>query len=176
MTIEKYAGIEPQVANGAWIHLSAQVIGDVTLAEGVSIWPCAVLRGDVNFIRIGRDCNVQDGAVLHVTHRRSDDPAGAPLVLGERVTVGHAAVLHGCQIGNDCLIGMGAIVLDRAVVEDKVIVGAGSLVPPGKRLESGYLYLGSPVKKMRPLTEAELEGFAYSANNYLKLKEDYQKG
>jgi len=176
MAIGKFDGIEPQIGAGAWVHDSAQVIGDVVLGENTSIWPCAVLRGDVNLIRIGRDSNVQDNSCIHVTHKRADDPEGAPVVIGDRVTVGHGVILHGCTIGNDCLIGMGTIVLDRAVIEDKVMIGAGSLVPPGKVLRSGYLYLGRPVKEVRVLTEDEIANFSYSAAHYGRLMQKHRDG
>lgn len=174
MAIGKFDGIEPKLESGAWVHESAQVLGDIALGEDVSIWPGVAARGDVNFIRIGKETNIQDNSILHVTHKRDDDPEGAPLIIGDRVTVGHGVILHGCTIGNDCLIGMGSIVLDRAVIEDQVLIGAGSLVPPGRVLRSGHLYLGRPVKEVRPLTEEELAGFAYSANNYVKLMKKYR--
>ncbi|MFC4161241.1 gamma carbonic anhydrase family protein [Chitinimonas lacunae] len=174
MAIRPFAGIRPSVAPDAYVDPSAQVIGDVTLAENVSIWPGAVVRGDVNAIRIGRDTNIQDLACLHVTHKRDSDPEGAPLIIGERVTIGHSVVLHGCTIHDECLIGIGTIVLDRAVLEPRVMIGAGSLVPPGKVLKSGWLYLGRPVKEVRPLTEAELAHFAYSAQHYIRLMRKYQ--
>ena len=174
MAIGKFDGVMPQLAAGAWIHESAQVIGDVVLGEESSVWPNVSARGDVNHIRIGRQSNIQDNSVLHVTHKRDDDPEGAPLLIGDRVTVGHGVILHGCTIGNECLVGMGSIVLDRAVLEDRVMVGAGSLVPPGKILRSGYLYLGRPVKEVRPLSAEELESFNYSASNYVRLMRQYQ--
>ncbi|SFN58367.1 Carbonic anhydrase or acetyltransferase, isoleucine patch superfamily [Formivibrio citricus] len=174
MAIGKFNDIEPKLESGAWVHESAQVIGEISIGENSSVWPNVAARGDVNFIRIGKESNIQDNSTLHVTHKSESDPAGAPLIIGDRVTVGHAVILHGCTIGNDCLIGMGAIVLDRAVIEDRVMVGAGSLVPPGKVLRSGYLYVGSPVKEIRPLSEGELAGFAYSANNYVKLMKQYR--
>lgn len=152
---------------------SSVVIGDVTLADDVSIWPLVAIRGDVNRVVIGARTNVQDGCVLHVTHKSSYNPDGYPLVVGEDVTVGHKAMLHGCTIGNRVLVGMGSILLDGAIIEDDVMIGAGSLVPPGKRLVSGYLYLGSPVKQIRPLTPEEYEGLLYSANNYVNWKNGY---
>ncbi|KPC53501.1 gamma carbonic anhydrase family protein [Amantichitinum ursilacus] len=176
MAIEAFESIWPQLAQGAWVHASAQVIGEVTLGANSSVWPGAVIRGDVNFIRIGADSNIQDCSVLHTTHRRPDDPDGAPLVIGDRVTVGHGVMLHGCTIGNECLIGMGSIVLDRVVIEDRVMLGAGSLVPPGKVLRSGYLYMGRPAKEVRPLTEGELAHFAYSAGHYVRLMGKYVAG
>lgn len=176
MAIGKFDGIAPQLAESAWVHDSAQVIGDVVLGEESSVWPNVSARGDVNHIRIGRQSNIQDNSVLHVTHKRDSDPQGAPLVIGDRVTVGHGVILHGCTIGDECLIGMGSIVLDRAVLQDRVMIGAGSLVPPGKVLRSGYLYLGSPVREIRALTEAELASFNYSADNYVALMRQYCDG
>ncbi len=172
MTIKTFEGHTPVIHPTAWVDDSAYVSGDTVLAEQVSVWPTAVIRGDVNYIRIGRKTNVQDGAVLHVAHAGEyTRPEGFPLIIGEEVTVGHRAVLHACTIGNRCLIGMGAIVLDGAEVGDDVIIGAGSVVPPKKQLESGYLYVGSPVKQARPLTERERTFLRYSAENYWKLTE-----
>lgn len=175
MAIGKFDGIAPQLAENAWVHDSAQVIGDVILGEESSVWPNVSARGDVNHIRIGRQSNIQDNSVLHVTHKRDSDPEGAPLIIGDRVTVGHGVILHGCTIGDECLIGMGSIILDRAVLQDRVMVGAGSLVPPGKTLRSGFLYLGRPVREIRPLSEDELASFNYSANNYVQLMKKYRK-
>ncbi|WP_035053399.1 gamma carbonic anhydrase family protein [Andreprevotia chitinilytica] len=174
MAIGKFDGIVPQLGEGAWVHESAQVIGEVVLGENVSFWPGAVARGDVNHIHIGRDSNIQDLSVLHVSHKRPEDPHGAPLIIGERVTIGHGVMLHGCTIGNEVLVGMGTIVLDRAVIEDRVMIGAGSLVPPGKVLKSGHLYLGRPVKEVRALTEEELAHFNYSAAHYVRLMNKYK--
>ncbi|MBS0971503.1 gamma carbonic anhydrase family protein [Chimaeribacter arupi] len=163
----------PRLGTGVMVDPSSVVIGDVTLADDVSIWPLVAIRGDVNRVVIGARTNVQDGCVLHVTHKSSYNPDGYPLVVGEDVTVGHKAMLHGCTIGNRVLVGMGSILLDGAIIEDDVMIGAGSLVPPGKRLVSGYLYLGSPVKQIRPLTPEEYEGLLYSANNYVNWKNGY---
>ncbi|MFW6342965.1 MAG: gamma carbonic anhydrase family protein [Halothiobacillaceae bacterium] len=160
--------MQPRIGADAWVDDSAVVIGDVTLAEGVSVWPQAVLRGDINGIRIGRDSNLQDGVIVHVNHA-SEFGEAADCQVGEAVTVGHRATLHACRIGNRCLIGMGAIVLDHAVVEDEVIVGAGTVVSPGKVLESGYLWLGVPARKVRPVTDQEREYFGYSARFYREL-------
>ncbi|AUX71347.1 gamma carbonic anhydrase family protein [Erwinia pyrifoliae] len=171
--IRAYKGVRPQLGNRVMIDPTSVVIGNVTLADDVGIWPLAVIRGDVNRITIGKRTNIQDGSVLHLTHKSAGNPEGYPLMIGEDVTVGHKAMLHGCTIGNRVLIGMGSILLDAVTVEDDVMIGAGSLVPPGKRLESGYLYLGSPARKVRPLTEAELSGLVYSANNYVRWKDDY---
>lgn len=172
--IARHGGIDPLVPESAYIHHSAQVIGDVVLGENVSVWPMAVIRGDVNRIRIGNNSNIQDLSMLHVSHRRPEDPEGAPLIIGDNATIGHQVTLHGCTIGDECLIGIGTIVLDRAVIQPRVMVGAGSLVPPGKVLESGYLYVGRPVKAVRPLTEAELAHLSYSAEHYVRLMRSYQ--
>ena len=174
MSVRKYKGIAPSIADSAWVDESAVVIGKCVLAENVSVWPNATLRGDVNDIEIGEGSNIQDGAVVHTTHQ-SDISNGTKCIVGKNVTVGHNAVLHGCIIEDECLIGMGAVVLDNAVVQTHVLVGANSLVPPGKVLESGYLYVGSPVKQARPLTDKEKAFFKYSADHYIKLKNDYQE-
>ena len=143
------------------------------LGDDVSVWPGTVIRGDINSIRIGAGTNVQDLSVLHVSHKSSWDPAGAPLIIGSNVTIGHNVILHGCTIEDECLIGMGSIVMDKVLVQKHVMLGAGSLVPEGKVLESGYLYLGSPARKLRKLTEKELAHFMYSAEHYIKLKNNY---
>lgn len=176
MAIRSFKGIQPRLEAGAWVDEMGLVVGDVVLGENASVWPGAVVRGDVNHIRIGRDSNVQDMACLHVTHKRDSDPEGAPLLIGDRVTIGHQVTLHGCTIGDECLIGIGTIVLDRAVIGPRVMIGAGSLVPPGKVLEPGWLYLGRPVKPVRPLTEAELAHFAYSAQHYVRLMQAHRVG
>lgn len=168
-------GAVPVIPASCYVHPSAQVIGEVTLGEHVSVWPGAVIRGDVNYILIGEGSNVQDLAVLHVSHRSDWDPQGAPLIIGARVTVGHSVILHGCTIGDECLIGMGSIVMDKAVIEPRVLLGAGSLVPEGKVLESGYLYLGRPAKPLRPLTADELAYFDYSARHYMSLAQSYRR-
>ena len=165
--LRRYKDLFPVIGDRVMIDDSSVIVGDVRLADDVSIWPLVAARGDVNYIQIGARSNIQDGSVLHVTHKSAKNPEGNPLIVGEDVTVGHKVMLHGCTIGNRVLVGMGSILLDGVVVEDDVMIGAGSLVPQHKRLESGYLYLGSPVKQIRPLKEAELEGLRYSANNYL---------
>lgn len=167
--IRPYDGHVPRVPDSAYVDPAAVVIGEVALAEHASVWPCAVVRGDVNHISIGEGSNVQDFAMLHVTHKRDSDPLGAPLTIGKHVTIGHHVTLHGCTIGDEVLIGIGTIVLDRAVIEPRVLIGAGSLVPPGKRLESGWLYLGNPVKQVRQLTDEEMAYFKYSAEHYMRL-------
>lgn len=171
--LRPYKDLFPNVGQRAMVDATSVVVGDVRIADDVGIWPLVVIRGDVNYVQIGARSNIQDGSVLHVTHKSSYNPDGNPLIIGEEVTVGHKVMLHGCTIGNRVLVGMGSILLDGAIVEDNVMIGAGSLVPQHKRLASGYLYLGSPVKQIRPLTEAEIAGLKYSADNYVKWKDDY---
>ncbi len=172
--IRPFQELRPSIAEDAWVDESAVVIGDVSIGPQASIWPLCAVRGDIHSIRIGARSNIQDGSVIHVTHDSDFNPGGFPVEIGADVTVGHKVMLHGCTIGNNCLIGMGAIVLDGAVIEAKVILGAGSLVPQGKVLESGHLYHGSPVKKVRALTEKELDFLDYVAGNYVKLAQQYK--
>lgn len=172
-TISPYQGHVPQLAPGAWVHPRATLVGEVALGRDASVWPGAVIRGDVNSIAVGEATNIQDNSVLHVSHRTAENPAGGPLVVGARVTVGHSVILHACTIEDECLIGMGSIVLDRAVIRKHVLLGAGSLVPEGKILESGHLYLGRPANLVRALTAEEMAYFAYSAGHYVKLAWSY---
>ncbi|BAN68063.1 gamma carbonic anhydrase family protein [endosymbiont of unidentified scaly snail isolate Monju] len=167
--IRPFGDKQPSIAGDAWLDARCTVIGDVVIGARASLWPGVVVRGDVNRIRIGAETNIQDNAVLHNSHDSEYLPGGTPLLIGERVTVGHGAILHGCTIGDLCLIGMGAIVLDGAVIEEAVMLGAGSLVPGDRVLRSGYLYLGSPVREVRPLSEREREYLAYSARHYVRL-------
>lgn len=171
--LRTYQGIHPQLGNNVYVDEASVLVGDIALDTDASIWPMVAARGDVNHIRIGKRSNVQDGSILHVTRKSASRPEGHPLLIGDDVTIGHKAMLHGCKVGNRVLVGMGAIILDGAILEDDVILGAGSLVPPGKVLQSGYLYVGSPAKQARPLTEAELKFLPESADNYVRLKNEY---
>ena len=173
MALRIYKGIAPRLGQGAYVDDSAVVIGDVVIGEDSSVWPMAVIRGDVNSIRIGKRSNIQDGSVVHVTHRYSEVPDGHAVSIGDDVTVGHNVTVHGCTIEDRCLIGIGSTILDGAIIHSNVLLGAGSLVSEGKELESGHLYLGAPAKKIRALTETELKWFEYSAHHYQKLKDDY---
>lgn len=173
MNIRSYKGTHPSYTNTTYIDSSAVLVGDIDLAEDVSIWPLVAARGDVNYIKIGARSNVQDGSVLHVTRRSAKHPDGFPLIIGDDVTIGHKCMLHGCTIKNRVLVGMGAIIMDGAIVNDDVFVGGGALVPPNKVLESGYLYVGSPCKQARPLNEDEKAFLKISADNYVRLKNDY---
>jgi len=172
--VRSFRGKDPQIAAAAWIDASAIVVGDVTVGPRASIWPLCVIRGDVHRIEIGADTNIQDGTVLHVSHDSRFLPGGAPVIIHDQVTVGHQAVLHGCEIRDHCLIGIGARVLDRAVLEPRTMVGAGSLVPPGKVLESGYLWVGTPVKRIRSLKDQEIEYLDYVAEHYIRLADGHR--
>ena len=173
MTLRTYKNVHPRVATSAYVDPHAVVIGDVEIGEDSSLWPMTVARGDVNRIRIGARSNVQDGSVIHVTHRYRDLPEGHAVSIGNDVTIGHHATIHGCTIEDRCLIGMGAIILDGAVLRSHVLLGAGSLVAEGKELEGGYLWLGRPAKRVRALTAEEMAWFSYSARHYVSLKNDY---
>lgn len=173
MKIYPYKNQLPNVADGVYIDETAKVIGDVTIGKDCSIWATAVIRGDVNKIVIGERTNIQDGSVLHCSPDCKFYPGGFPLIMGNNVSVGHRAILHGCTIGNDCLIGMGAIVLDGVEIPDRVIVAAGSVVAPNKKLISGYLYVGSPAKQLREISETENWLLKYNVECYVQLKNDF---
>jgi len=170
MSIRQFLDTTPAVADTAYIDESAVIIGNVTISEDVSIWPMVVARGDDQAIVIGRNSNIQDGSVIHIASDNEFSPGGIPCLVGENVTVGHKVMLHACMIGNNCLIGMSSTILDGAIIEDNVMIGAGSLVPMGKRLESGYLYLGSPVKQIRKLGDKEMFFIEYSWQHYVETK------
>ena len=170
MNIRTYQGITPSLDENVFIDDTALVLGDVSIGKDSSIWPLTVVRGDVNKIRIGNCTNIQDNSVVHVTHPHTDIPDGYAVSVGNNVTVGHRVILHGCEVGDNCLIGMGSTVMDGAILEPYVMLGAASLVAPNKVLEGGYLWLGSPARKVRPLTEKERKWIDYSAKHYVKLK------
>ena len=173
MTLSSYLNVSPTLGARVYVAPSAAVIGKVTIGDDSSIWPMAVVRGDVSSIRIGARTSIQDGSVLHVTHDGPYRPGGRALLVGDDVTVGHRAVLHACTIGNACLIGMGALLLDDVELEDFVMIGAGTLVPPGKKLGSRGLYVGSPARRARDLSQKEIDFLTYSAAHYVKVKENY---
>jgi carbonic anhydrase/acetyltransferase-like protein (isoleucine patch superfamily) len=175
MTIRTFKGKSPVIDKTAYVDESAVIIGDVTIGEHSSIWPMVVARGDVHSIKIGRETNIQDGSILHVIHDGKYSPGGFPLIIGNCVTAGHRVTLHACTVGDHCLIGMSATIMDGAVLGDKIIIGAGSLVPTGKELASGFLYVGTPVKQVRALTDEEYEFLEYSAKHYAKLKEQHKR-
>lgn len=173
MTVRAYGEDVPVLGERVWVDPAAVIIGKVEIGDDASVWPTAVARGDVNFIRIGARTNVQDGCVLHVTHDGPFTPGGMPLVIGADVTIGHRVMLHACTIGDFCLLGMSSTILDGATLEDEVFLAAGSLVPPGKRLEGRSLYRGSPAQRVRSLSEEELRMLRYSAEHYVRLKDRY---
>ncbi len=174
MALRGFQGVNPVLGARVYVDECALVIGQVVLGDDSSVWPFAVVRGDINRIEIGARTNVQDGSVLHVVHDGPSMPGGLPLIVGDDVTVGHKAILHAARIGHRCLIGMAAVVLDGAVIEDEVIVAAGSLVPPGKHLTARGLYLGNPVKRVRELSAFEIEQLRYSAAHYVKVKDSHR--
>ena len=166
MSIYSYKGFTPQLANGVFIAPSADLIGQVSLEENVNIWYQCVVRGDVNKICIGKNTNIQDLSVLHVTEENA-------LTIGEGVSVGHSVTLHACTVENNCLIGMGAVVLDGAVIGANSIVAAGSLVPPGKIYPAGSMILGNPAIVKRALTPKELETYGNHYKSYLNYKDEF---
>ncbi|HEX5756250.1 MAG TPA: gamma carbonic anhydrase family protein [Arenimonas sp.] len=174
MNIRPFKGQLPQLGERVYIDPAATVIGDVVIGDDSSIWPGTVLRGDVNFIRIGARTNIQDGSIVHVTHDGPyTPPGGLATIIGNDVTIGHGAIIHACRIEDACLIGMGATVLDGAVIRQHGFVGAGAVVPPGKTVDSGELWLGNPAKPVRKLSDKEIEQLYYSAQHYLRLKDAY---
>ncbi len=170
MAIREFEGVLPNIDPSAYIDDAALVIGDVEIGKDSSVWPFTIIRGDVHSIRIGAQTNIQDNSVLHVTHDGPYNPGGYALQIGDNVTVGHRVILHGCSVHDSCLIGMGTTIMDGAVIHRNTIIGAGSLVTPGKELEGGYLWLGSPVRRVRPLGEDETRAIEYSTGHYVKLK------
>ena len=173
MNIRPWRDARPAIGQRVWIDPAAVVIGRVTIGDDASIWPGAVLRGDVNTIEIGARTSIQDGSVLHVASARMAGEQGIPLLVGEECTVGHRVILHACTIGRRCLVGMGAIVMDGAVVGDEVIIGAGALVPADRQLPPRTLWMGSPARAVRALTATEIAMLAESAEHYGALKDDY---
>ena len=176
MSIRTFENNVPQIAASAYVDETALVIGSVRIAEDVSLWPKVVARGDVNSIGIGARTNIQDGTILHVSHDSEFAPGGFPLSIGADITVGHQAILHGCTIEDRCLVGMAATVMDGALLRSGVILGAGSLVPPGRELEGGFLWVGSPARKVRPLSSEEQAFLDYSARHYVELKNRHLAG
>ena len=171
--IKAFENREPVIAASAWIDDTAVIIGDVNIGDNSSVWPQAVIRGDIQSIRIGDRTNIQDGSILHVTHDSEYSPGGFALELGNNITVGHAVVLHGCTIHDECLIGMGSVVMDGAVLHRGVMLGAGSLVTPGQELQGGYLWHGRPARKVRELDDKEREYLSYAAAHYVRLAGRY---
>lgn len=172
-SIRPFLDKTPQLGERVYLDAAASVIGDVVLGEDVSVWPGAVIRGDVNHVRIGARSNLQDGTIVHVSHHSPYNKAGHPTLIGEGVTVGHGCIIHACTIGDHCLIGMGACILDGATVERHGFVGAGAVVGPGKVVREGELWLGNPARPARMLSDREIESLHYSADHYVRLKDQY---
>lgn len=167
--IYEFLGKKPEYSDSVFVAPSADIIGEVTLGEESSVWFNVTIRGDVNWIEIGDRSNVQDNSCIHVMNKTG------PTKIGDDVTIGHNAMVHGCTIHDRALIGIHATILDEAIIESDVIVAAGSLVPPGKRLESGYMYMGTPVKRARKLTEEEVASIKEHADNYVKYARAYMQ-
>lgn len=163
----EYKGKYPRLGQGVFVAPSADIIGDVEIGRDSNIWFQTLIRGDVNFIRIGERTNIQDQSCLHVTGET------APLIIGDEVTVGHKVLLHGCEIQNRVLIGMGSIIMDHALIENDCIVGAGSLITENKKFPSGHLIFGRPARIIRPLTDQERAFLKESAENYVQTAKDY---
>ena len=163
----------PSLGDNVYIAPHATVIGAVTLGHDTSVWPGAVVRADMHTIIIAHSTNIQDNAVLHVTHMSEYNPHGYPVVIGKEVTIGHGAVLHGCTLKDRILVGMGATIMDGATIESDTFIAAGSLITSHKRMKSGFLYSGRPAKLVRKLTPQELDFIRYSAQNYIVLKNEY---
>ncbi len=174
MTIRTFQAHTPKIHKAAYVDPTALVIGRVVLGADSSIWPMTVVRGDINTITIGERTNIQDGSILHVSHDGEYSPGGTSMTIGNDVTVGHSVVLHACRLMDCCLIGIGSVILDNAVVHKHAMVGAGSLVTNGKELEGGYLWMGRPAKKVRELSDKEIEYLSYSANHYVKVKQMHE--
>ncbi|MEO1954447.1 MAG: gamma carbonic anhydrase family protein [Campylobacterales bacterium] len=173
--IHKFKDITPNIGKNTWIATSADVIGEVECGEESSIWFGCVVRGDVNYIKIGNRTNIQDLSMIHVTHyKKADKSDGNPTVIGNDVTVGHRVMLHGCTIEDACLIGMSATILDGAVIAKESIVGAGALVTKNKKFPPRSLIVGSPAKVIRELTDDEVKELYASASRYVEFKKDYE--
>ena len=172
--IAPFEGAHPQIAEDAFVADTAAVMGNVRVGAGASIWYHCVLRGDVNTISIGRNTNIQDGTIIHCNHD-SDGSGGDPTHVGDNVTVGHLALIHACTIEDDAFIGMRAVVMDNAVVERRAMVAGGAVVTPGKIVEAGQLWAGSPAKYMRDLTQADFDHFKYLTDHYVELATRHRK-
>jgi carbonic anhydrase/acetyltransferase-like protein (isoleucine patch superfamily) len=173
--IRPFEEFTPQIDETAFVDASAVVTGNVSIGKDSSVWPCCSVRGDIHSISIGERTNIQDGSILHVTHDSEFSPGGFGLTIGNDITVGHNVILHACTVEDLCLIGMGSVLLDGSVIQSGAMVGAGSLIPPKKILEGGYLWLGSPVKRARQLSDKEKAYLEYSASHYVDLKNRHSK-
>ena len=173
MNIRGFEGNIPRIDDSIYIDETSLIIGDVEIGKDSSVWPFTVVRADVNIIRIGECTNIQDNSVLHVSHQGPYNPEGNALHIGNNVTIGHRVILHGCTVMDNCLIGMGSTIMDGAIVHPNNLIGAATLVTPNKELEEGYLWAGSPVRRVRKLTEEEIASIHYSSQHYYRLKNRY---
>ena len=173
-SLRSYLDQSPRLGQRVYVDPAATVIGDVELADDVSVWPGTIIRGDVNHIRIGARSNVQDGTIIHVSHHSPYNKAGYPTRVGADVTIGHGTIIHACTIEDACLIGMGACILDGAVIEANAFIAAGAVVGPGKLVRSGELWAGNPARLMRQLSDKDIEGLRYSADHYVRVKDQYR--
>jgi len=167
--IKNYKGINPQIDESVFVAESADLIGKVSVKENSSIWYNTVLRGDVDYIRVGKCTNIQDQTVIHAD-------TNIPTIIGNHVTIGHSAVIHSCEIKDNVLIGMGSIILPKVIIHENVIIGAGTLIPPGKEIPSNSMVFGSPAKIIRDLTKKEIKKIHESSIHYKELAEDYLVG
>lgn len=173
--LRSFGDKSPTLAESVYVDEAACVIGDVSLDRDVSVWPGAVLRGDVERIEVGARSNIQDGSIVHVTHDGPFTPGGQACLIGADVTIGHGAVIHACTIHDTCLIGMRATLLDGVVIGRHSLIGAGALVTPGTEVGEGELWVGSPARRVRALSTTEIEQLEYSAAHYVRLKNRYLK-
>lgn len=167
MAIRKYQGKKPRIDKTAYIEKSAEIIGDVQIGKDASVWNGAVLRGDMHYIRIGKNSSVQDNSIMHGTENKY------PTIVGDNVSIGHGAIVHGCVIGDNCLIGMGSIILEGAEIGDWCIIGAGAVVTEGAKIPSGSIVLGVPAKIVKKVTEDHKIRITRNWKNYVKLKNTY---
>ncbi len=167
--IRELKGKKPQIHPTAYIDSTAEIIGEVTIGENSSIWPGTVLRGDMHYIKIGKNVSVQDNAVIHGTEMLN------PAIVGDNVSIGHSAIVHGCKVGSNCIIGMGSMILDGAEVGDWCIIGAGAVVTEGTRIPSGSIVMGVPAKVVKNVDEKHKERITKNWQNYIKLKNEYLK-
>ena len=169
--IRSVRGFTPSIGKDCFVAENATIVGDVILGDQCSVWFNAVIRGDVNSIRMGNKVNIQDGAVIHCTYLKTKT------IVGDNVSIGHNAIVHGCSIGNNVLVGMGSIIMDKAVVEDNVLIGAGAVVLENAHLESGYIYAGVPAKKIKALTKENFEHYiGRIADNYVLYASWFKEG
>ena len=171
--LRPYLDTVPVIGARVYVDPACTIIGDVTLGDDASVWPGTVIRGDVNHVRIGARSNIQDGTIIHVSHHSPFNKGGFPTLIGEGVTVGHGTIIHACTIGDYCLIGMGACILDGAEVKTHGFLGAGAVLGPGKVVGEGELWLGNPARPARLLSDKEIESLHYSADHYVRLKDNY---